>query len=173
MISIENMLPFLRCPRTGTALLRDGDELFSEKGGRYPIVNGKPILVRSIREMHVTPPEERVVSQNINELVLGAEHSNSIRVLNLGSGNVPCKDPRVISMDVLPNTNVDIVAEAEALPFADRRLDHVMSRAVFEHVHDPLISISQIRRTLNDGGKLYIDTAFMHGYHAFSGHYFN
>src|SRR4029077_13236622 len=92
---------------------------------------------------------------------------------HLGSGNVPCHDPFVISVDVLPLPNVDLVAEAEHLPFAGRSVSFVESGAVFEHVYDPMRAISEVRRILVDGGHLVIDTAFMQGYHGFPSHYFN
>ena len=86
---------------------------------------------------------------------------------------MPSEDPRVISLDVLPCANVDLVAEAEELPFHDNTLDHVESGAVFEHLHDPWKAVAEIKRVLKPGGTFRIDTAFMQGYHGFPGHYYN
>jgi SAM-dependent methyltransferase len=173
MMNVDAMLPLLQCPRSGTALRREADKLISERGDEYPIINGKPVLVRTILDMHVTPPEARLVSQNIAEFEVPEHLRAATAIINLGSGNVPCRDPRVISTDVLPNTNVDLVSEAEVLPLKDGVIDYLTSGAVFEHVHDPLRSIKEVRRILKDGGAFYIDTAFMQGYHGFPGHYFN
>ncbi len=95
------------------------------------------------------------------------------RILHLGSGNVPCDDPRVISLDILPNQNVDVVAEAETLPFIDYTFDYIEASAVFEHLYDPLQAIHEIKRVLKPLGLFRIDTAFMQSYHGFPGHYFN
>ena len=173
-MNLQETLPLLRCPRSHTSLTPVRDKLVSASGDEYPIVNGKPVLVRRILNWHVTPPREDKISQNIAlfsapKRVTAADAI----ILHLGSGNVPSEDPRVISLDVLPCANVDLVAEAEELPFQDNSLDYVESGAVFEHLHDPLKAIAEIKRVLKPGGTFRIDTAFMQGYHGFPGHYYN
>ena len=173
-VNLQETLPLLRCPRSHTALSPVGDKLVSASGDEYPIVNGKPVLVRRILDWHVTPPREDKISQNI-ALFRAPKRITAADaiILHLGSGNVPSEDPRVISLDVLPCANVDLVAEAEELPFQDNSLDHVESGAVFEHLHDPWKAIAEIKRVLKPGGTFRIDTAFMQGYHGFPGHYYN
>jgi SAM-dependent methyltransferase/uncharacterized protein YbaR (Trm112 family) len=169
-----DLLPILRCPHTRAALVLCDGQLVSPDGYCYPIVSGKPVLVRRPEAINVTPPGEDKVSRTTERFELpGTLEGARIRGLHLGSGNVPCTDPRVISVDVLPNEHVDVVAEAEALPFADASFDYVESGATFEHVYDPLQSIAEVRRVLRPGGLVRIDTAFMQSYHGFPGHYFN
>lgn len=171
---IKELLPILRCPRTHTALHFDQGKLISGGGEEYPIVNGKPILVRSLQTYHLTPPLPEHISQNQKRYVV-EERSCSLprRCLHLGSGNVPCSDPRVVSFDVLPCENVDIVGEAEELPFMDDVFDLVDSGAVFEHLRDPLRAIKEVKRVTAPGGRYLIDTAFLQSYHGFPAHYFN
>src|SRR5678815_4874258 len=138
---IRELLPLLRCPRTHRPLHYDNGKLISEGGEQYPIVNGKPILVRLIQGHHLISPSAVHISQNQQQYVV--EHRCSTlpkQCLHLGSGNIPCNDPRVVSFDVLPCDNVDIVGEAEELPFKDDVFDLVDSGAVFEHLRDPLKS---------------------------------
>lgn len=168
---LDRMLPLLRCPVSGSALTKEGDELVSREGCRYPIINGKPVLVRHIRALHTTSPDPAHISRTIDEFTVDSSYGGP--VLNLGSGNVPSSDPRVISLDILPAENVDLVAEAENLPFATGTFELVCSGAVFEHVHDPLAAAAEVRRVLRDGGSFYIDTAFLQGYHGFPSHFFN
>lgn len=172
-IRLTNIAPILRCPRTGAPLRLSADELISDSGEHYPIVNGKPILVRQIEPIHLNAPAESVISRNIETYSPPPDIPTDGIVINLGSGDVPSADPRVISVDVLPTQNVDIVAEAEALPFQTCSIDFISSGAVFEHLHDPLASASEVRRVLKEGGRFYIDTAFLQSYHGFPGHYFN
>lgn len=173
-MDVARMLPLLRCPRTHATLARDGERLVSPAGEAYPLVNGKPILVRTILDWHLTPPPDSKVSRNIGEFIPGDGYAGSDAViLHLGSGDVPSRDPRVISMDVLPCPNVDIVCEAEALPFRDASIDYVESGAVFEHLHDPWAAIAEVKRVLKPGGIFRIDTAFMQAYHGFPGHFYN
>jgi len=166
-------LPFLRCPRSGTPLSIANGEIHSEAGDTYPIVNGKAILVRTIQHMHVTPPDLGIVSQNAAKFAPSFEAAGDAVILHLGSGNVPSQDQRVLSIDILPNDNVDIVAEAEALPFADDVVDYLVSGAVFEHLYDPIGAIREVKRILKTGGLFRIDTAFLQSYHGFPSHFFN
>ena len=170
--SLGEMLPILRCPITKGELKIEGDWLVSGDHS-YPVVAGRPILVRDVKPFHLAAPSAQVISQNIDSYYPPEWLPSDGVCLHLGSGNVPASDRRVISMDVLPNENVDIVAEAEALPFADGVIDFVVSGAVFEHLRDPIKSVKEARRVLKDRGRLVIDTAFMQGYHGFPSHYFN
>lgn len=166
------IIPFLQCPRNGDGLRFAGDSIVSDSGEVYPIVDGKPILVKTICPIHVTEPATDIVSQNIGEYTPPSGLIDGPKV-HLGSGNVPCKHPEVISVDILPNEHVDIVAEAENLPFKTESVSYVESGAVFEHLYDPIRAAQEVRRVLIPGGQMYIDTAFMQGYHGFPCHYFN
>jgi SAM-dependent methyltransferase/uncharacterized protein YbaR (Trm112 family) len=171
---IRELLPILRCPRTHGALHFDQGKLVSDGGEQYPIINGKPILVRAPQTCHLTPPAPAHISQNQKRYVIEERSSVSPRrCLHLGSGNVPCDDPRVVSFDVLPCENVDVVGEAEELPFVDDVFDLVDSGAVFEHLRDPLRAIKEVKRVTAPEGRYLIDTAFLQSYHGFPAHYFN
>lgn len=173
VMPLSDILPILQCPRTGTSLSFDGDLLISEAGERYPIVNGKPVLVRQIQDFHITPPTAAHISKNTATYSPPPHIKGNAVCLHLGSGDVPSEDRRVISLDILPTASTDIVAEAEALPFKTGSLDYVESGAVFEHVFSPIEAAAEVRRILKDGGEMFIDTAFLQGYHGFPSHYFN
>ena len=171
---IIELLPILRCPRTHGPLRFTQGRLVSDAGEEYPIVNGKPVLVRAIQAHHLAPPPKAHISQNQKRYVVEERSCTSPgRCLHLGSGNVPCSDPRVVSFDVLPCENVDIVGEAEELPFVDDVFDLVDSGAVFEHLRDPLRAIREVKRVTAPGGRYLVDTAFLQSYHGFPAHYFN
>jgi SAM-dependent methyltransferase len=168
----EACLSILRCPRSGTALRVDGQSLVSAGGNRYPIVDGKPVLVRNVQPFHVTPPAANITSQNVREYTPTIDAGPGWK-LHLGAGNVPAQDASVLSLDILPLPNVDMVVEAEALPFADNSVVYYEAGAVFEHLYDPFAAAEEFRRVLADGGLFCIDTAFMQGYHGFPSHYLN
>src|SRR5436190_14485171 len=171
---IRELLPILRCPRTHRALCLDRGRLITESGEEYAVVNGKPILVKVPQERNLTPPPTEQISQNQTRYIVEERcHTLPKRCLHLGSGNVPCADPRVVSFDVLPCENVNIVGEAEDLPFLDDVFDFVDSGAVFEHLRDPFRAIREVKRVTAPGGYYVIDTAFLQTYHGFPAHYFN
>jgi SAM-dependent methyltransferase len=173
MIVLSRLLPYLQCPRSGTPLSVRHGALISEAGHTYPIVNGKPILVRFPQPLHFRPPPQEIISRNIPEFVFDPNCPADGLVLHLGCGDVPSYDRRVVSVDVLPTDATDLVTEAEALPFRDNTFDRVVSGAVFEHVYDPMRSAREVRRVIKEGGSFYIDTAFLQGYHGFPSHFFN
>ncbi len=122
--------------------------------------------------MHLMPPPDDLLSRNIPQFVPPDVGSGAL-VLHLGCGDVPSADARVLSIDVLPTSAADLVAEAEALPFAAESVDYVVSGATFEHVPDPVTAGREVRRVLKPGARFYIDTALLQGYHGFPSHFFN
>jgi ubiquinone/menaquinone biosynthesis C-methylase UbiE len=49
----------------------------------------------------------------------------------------------------------DMLADAHALPFTDASFDHVLSYAVFEHLHNPFIAAAEVARVLIPGGLFF------------------
>lgn len=95
-------------------------------------------------------------------------------VLELGAGNDACESPALVKTDAfLYSTNLDCLADAHQLPFADNAFDHVYSLAVFEHLHSPWAVAEEIRRILRPGGSVYVLTAFCQHVHGYPHHYFN
>ena len=171
---LREILPILRCPRTHARLSLSRDKLISEGGEEYPILWGKPILVKYPQEINLNqPPQEKISRNQPSYSVPEVFDSPLRRILHLGSGNIPCSDPRVVSLDVTPAPNVDVVAEAEELPFMDNTFDYVESGAVLEHVYDPILAAREVKRILKPSAVFRIDTAFMQSYHGHPGHYFN
>jgi ubiquinone/menaquinone biosynthesis C-methylase UbiE len=168
----RRFLADLISPHTGELLTEEGDCLVTRSGRSYPLVGGIPVLVQEPEPMHLTAPDSSIISQNVESYVITDGFEEAGRILHLGSGNVPSDDPRVISLDILPCENVDIVAEAERLPFKDNCFDLVESGAVFEHLYDPLAAIAEVKRVLKPGGAFRIDNSFLQPYHGFPGHYF-
>lgn len=172
--SWQRFLAILRCPLSGSSLRLEGSELVSDTGHRYPIVRGKPILVERPTRLNLERPADEKVSQTIDEFRIPPQYSNDTKLaLHLGSGNVRCDDSRVVSCDLLPNDNVDIVVDAQRLPFASACFDYVESGAAFEHLPDPLAAIKEVKRVLRPGGYMLINTGFLCAYHGYPGHFFN
>jgi hypothetical protein len=86
MNKIERAISIFRCPRSGTSLSLVGQIVRSASGETYPVVDGKPILVRNVESMHTEKPADSIVSHNIARYV-----PPDIKgwKLHLGSGNVP------------------------------------------------------------------------------------
>jgi SAM-dependent methyltransferase len=93
-------------------------------------------------------------------------------VLDIGAG-LRENLPHVIQLDALAYPNTDVVANAEALPFADESFDGVVASNLLEHVAVPANVIREMRRVCKVGGRIYADFTSVHPYHGFPHHYFN
>jgi SAM-dependent methyltransferase len=96
------------------------------------------------------------------------------RILELGAGLDVHDSPNVVTTDAFVyGTQLDLVADAHRLPFADGSFDFVFSLAVFEHLHSPWIAAEEIARVLRPGGAAYTLCAFFQPLHGYPDHYFN
>ncbi|WP_272476840.1 methyltransferase domain-containing protein [Baekduia alba] len=97
------------------------------------------------------------------------------RILELGAGLDVHDSGNVVKTDafVYPGAQLDLVADAHALPFPDASFDFVFSLAVFEHLHSPWIAAREMARVLRPGGAAYTLCAFLQPLHGYPDHYFN
>jgi SAM-dependent methyltransferase len=86
-------------------------------------------------------------------------------IVNLGSGSSDF-GPRVINLDILPYSSVDIVSSIDCLPFEDSSIDQIINIAVLEHVPNPIEVVAEFYRVLKPDGKLYCFVPFIQGFHA-------
>jgi SAM-dependent methyltransferase len=81
--------------------------------------------------------------------------------------------PRLVNLNIAAGENVDIVADAHRLPFADGTVAAAHSEAVFEHLRDPAAAARELTRVLKPGGMAFICTPFMQAFHGHPSHYQN
>jgi len=86
-------------------------------------------------------------------------------VVDVGSGPERL-GKEFINVDIFPFPEVDIVADAAELPFADNSIPAVVSESVLEHVAEPQTVAGEMVRILKPGGYLYVSAPFIHPYHA-------
>lgn len=86
-------------------------------------------------------------------------------VINLGSGPKRLGE-EFINVDVFPFEEVDVVADAHHLPFADSSVDAIAHECLLEHAADPLLAIKEMTRVIKPGGLIYSHTPFLIPYHA-------
>ena len=97
--------------------------------------------------------------------ILPLVSSSNPLIINLGSG--PKRIGReFVNLDVFPFAEVDVVADAHHLPFADNSVDAVFNESLLEHVANPLAAVLEIARVIKPGGIIYTSAPFMTPYHA-------
>jgi SAM-dependent methyltransferase len=86
------------------------------------------------------------------------------KVLNIGSGSTDYGD-WVTNLDIVKLPNVDVIADAHALPFEDGYFDGVFCSAVLEHTTRPWVVAKEAQRVLRGGGIACIQAPFLEGVH--------
>jgi SAM-dependent methyltransferase len=61
-----------------------------------------------------------------------------------------------IAVDLQKTELVNVIGEAERLPFADEKFDVVLCTQVLEYIAEPKIAVMQMRRVLKPGGVLLL-----------------
>jgi uncharacterized protein YbaR (Trm112 family) len=172
------LLDLLACPgcrasleRRGTAELR-----CTACDERYPVVGRVPVLLprgrvaptANERELHVRDGYDPWLHRAVLESL-----PPSAVALEIGAGSMALSVPNVIRLDVALTPYVDVVGDSHALPFRDEVLDFVFSLAVVEHLQQPHVAASEMRRVLKPGGYVYGECSFVFPYHGYPHHYFN
>ena len=93
-------------------------------------------------------------------------------VVELGSGSRRLRSD-ILNIDIFPSDNVDIVADITEIPLKDSIADFVILDSVVEHLPNPVAVVSEAKRILKPGGRLFLNCPFMLPYHGYPGHYQN
>lgn len=75
------------------------------------------------------------------------------------------KDCDYKTIDIDPEYNPDILADAHALPITDDVADGVICKSVLEHVENPFQVVDEIYRILKYDGKSFVYVPFLYPYH--------
>jgi SAM-dependent methyltransferase len=71
-----------------------------------------------------------------------------------GSGFYPSRRPSVVSIDLRPGANVDLVGSALALPLAAESTSAILLLDVLHHLPDPVQFFRECERVLKPGGRV-------------------
>lgn len=66
------------------------------------------------------------------------------------------KLPGWTGVDIEPGSDVDIIADMHALPFADSTIEEIHTRHTLEHVREPLVCVTELYRCCKAGGKITV-----------------
>ncbi len=193
----------LVCPKTRAVLRQQGKLLVADDGTAYRLTaDGIPILVTDAAKAEEYSHQSEVMSRQYTKEAVEKKSSATERVkalllndyrtkasrdafdrvitfapedsLCLSIGGGPDRpDSKLVNLNVGPFPNVDVVADAHQLPYADNSADAIYCEAVLEHLEDPFRAVDEMFRILKPGGKLIAITPFLQAFHGYPNHFQN
>ncbi|HEX8168888.1 MAG TPA: class I SAM-dependent methyltransferase [Beijerinckiaceae bacterium] len=99
-------------------------------------------------------PVLRVVYDDLFRRIAGACAPGLTLEIGGGSGNLKGRLPQVIASDIQFAPWLDLVADAQRLPFADGALSNMVMVDVLHHIEYPLAFFREAGRALRPGGRI-------------------
>jgi SAM-dependent methyltransferase len=116
-------------------------------------VLNSPIAYRAVWERK---PALRAVYTDIYRRILAAAAPGTILEVGGGSGNFKAIAPGAVSSDILFAPWLDIVCDAQRLPFPDGSFSNVVMFDVLHHIEHPVRALREACRVLRKGGRLIL-----------------
>lgn len=168
----------------------------------YPVVAGVPILLSDpsrisaaleaqdgamVREYEAPPPgrlrglyrrllaapgDQRTPASHRAFEGLFSDLPADALCLSIGGGPQRIR-PEFVNLNIGAFPNVDIVADAYELPYADGAVDLLHCEAVLEHLEYPDRAAAEMFRVLRPSGRAFIATPFLQPYHGYPDHFQN
>lgn len=105
------------------------------------------------RALWNSKPALRAVYSDIYRRMLAQAVPGPILEIGGGSGNFKSFSPSAISTDITPAAWIDVVCDAQRLPFANETFANVVMVDVLHHVEYPIQALEEIARVLAPGGR--------------------
>jgi SAM-dependent methyltransferase len=106
------------------------------------------------RDIWLRKPGLRAVYEDIYKRMLEACIEGSTLEIGCGSGNFKAFAPSAIATDLIQAPWLDVVCDAQRLPFAAGAFCNVAMVDVLHHIEHPTRALSEIARILRPGGRL-------------------
>jgi len=106
------------------------------------------------REVWDRKPVLREIYGDIYRRILAAAVPGPILEIGGGSGNFKEFAPGSISSDIMLAPWLDLVCDAQRLPFADASFANIVMVDVLHHIESPLRFLQEIQRVLQPNGRL-------------------
>ncbi len=104
--------------------------------------------------MWKSKPVLRAVYGDFHDRIAAACGGGLTLEIGAGIGNLPDKLPDVIGSDIQFGSWLDLVADAQRLPFADGALGNIVMVDVLHHIEHPLNFFREAARVLRPGGRI-------------------
>jgi SAM-dependent methyltransferase len=99
-------------------------------------------------------PSLRAVYTDIYQRMLAKTVPGPTLEIGGGSGNFKATVPNAVSSDIVMAPWLDVVCDAQRLPFADSSFSNIVMMDVLHHIENPVRALAEARRVLRPGGHL-------------------
>jgi SAM-dependent methyltransferase len=106
------------------------------------------------REVWNRKPVLREIYGDIYRRILAAAVPGPMLEIGGGSGNFKDFAPNSISGDIMPAPWLDLVCDAQRLPFSDASFTNIVMVDVLHHIESPLRFLQEVQRVLQPNGRL-------------------
>ena len=106
------------------------------------------------REVWDEKPLIRALYGHYHRLMLERCTPGSIVEIGAGCGTLKQAHPDVISLDIVASRWVDLVADAQLLPFTTNSIDNLVMLDVLHHIPRPLAFLAECQRVLQRRGRV-------------------
>ena len=183
------ILPFAD-PSTHAPLTEGSGGYHSPSGALFPVKDGRPTFISSTLAEHMDDERSGIVNRIKTFLrhyprlyvgliaimspvcFTGLSAEKFLRrfgpaqlLISIGAG-VHRYGKDIVNIDIFPYSEVDVVADAMALPFVDGSIDGIVCEYLLEHVPEPQRVVDEIVRVLRPGGEAYLAVPFVYPFHA-------
>jgi SAM-dependent methyltransferase len=101
-------------------------------------------------------PVLREIYRDYFRRIAGQCISGKTLEIGSGSGNLKEYMHEVVSTDIVPNSWLDVAADAQSLPFANESFANVVGIDVLHHIERPRRFLAEADRVLQPGGRLIL-----------------
>ncbi|MFH1170783.1 MAG: class I SAM-dependent methyltransferase [Candidatus Vogelbacteria bacterium] len=81
------------------------------------------------------------------------------------------KDCDYKTMDYDNNLGADVIGDIHNIPMRNESVDAIICSSVLEHVENPIQAVTEMKRILKPGGKIFVYVPSIYPYHARKGSY--
>ena len=106
------------------------------------------------RDVWQRKPALRAIYENIYRRIVASSVPGRTLEIGAGSGNFKSFAPDTVSTDIVTAPWLDLVCDAQRLPFADGSFANIVMVDVLHHVESPRLFLEEIARVLRPDGRL-------------------
>jgi SAM-dependent methyltransferase len=113
------------------------------------------ILVQHKKIWEDKPVLRAIYQDYYNRIVTCVKPGKTLEIGG-GTGNLKEYLPQVVTSDIVPSPWVDVVCDAQSLPFDENSFDNIVGIDVLHHIERPIRFFREAQRVLKPAGRIVL-----------------